>query len=101
VEVSVGSLVGVYTNVQSKIVMFGFQCDWLSGEARTCEEALEVAWVTPTEALEQVQHPALLGRLRDKLAFNGRVVYRSYSVDATQANFPGEIMYTVHEERFV
>lgn len=82
VTVSVGRLVGVYTNVQSRIVMFGFLCDWQKGEARTSLEALEVAWVSPQEALTRVTHPAIYSRLRDKLSFDGRVVYRAYSVDA-------------------
>lgn len=98
VTASVRSLVGVYTNVESHIVMFGFLCDWVSGEPQAGPEALAATWADPEKAVGWVAHPAIRARLEDMVRFSGRIVYRSYSVDASA---PGTPQYTVHEERYI
>ena len=45
VIVSVGALVGVYSNLKSHIVMFDFLCGFLRGELTPSAERPEVAWV--------------------------------------------------------
>jgi ADP-ribose pyrophosphatase YjhB (NUDIX family) len=69
VTVSVGPLVGVYSNIRSGIVMFGFVCEWISGEPTTSPESLEVEWISPEEAQRRVTRPPLRDRLRDMLEF--------------------------------
>lgn len=76
--VDICELVGVYSNIHSHIVMFGFLCEWLEGEPTTSPESLEVAWVERDRALERVTNPAIYDRLRDMLNFDGTVVYRAY-----------------------
>lgn len=95
VRVSVGALVGVYSNVRSHIVMFGFLCTPTGGDATSGPEAVEIGWFAPDEALARVTHPALRDRLRDFLEFAGTVVYRSYSFET----YGMGQNYTVHEER--
>ena len=98
IEVSVGSLVGVYSNTRSKIVMFGFLCEWTGEGAPTpSAESLEVEWVRPDEALSRVTHPPLRDRLRDMIEFNGAVIYRSYEFGPVGKS----LEYIVHEERQV
>jgi 8-oxo-dGTP diphosphatase len=98
VTVTVGALVGVYSNTRSHIIMFGFRCVWVGGEPTTSAESLEVEWVSPTEALTRVTRPPLRDRLRDMIDFDGRVVYRSYEFSALGE---GGIEYLVREERRV
>ncbi len=95
VTVTVGALVGVYSNVQSHIVMFGFLCDLVGGELTPSVESLEVAWVNRDEALARIIRPAIRDRMRDMLEFDGQVVYRAYTFDAHEVHAE----YTVHEER--
>ncbi|MBC7807128.1 MAG: NUDIX hydrolase [Akkermansiaceae bacterium] len=99
VSVSVSSLVGVYSNTRSKIVMFGFLCEWTGGEPTTSPESLEVEWVSRDEARRRVTRPPLRDRLRDMLDFTGQVVYRSYAFSALDET--GATEYVVQEERFV
>lgn len=99
VDVSVGALVGVYSNTRSHIVMFGFLCEWTGGKPTTSPESLEVEWVTRDEARRRVVLPPLRDRLRDMLDFDGRVMYRSYSFRARGES--GDPEYAVGEERFV
>lgn len=95
VTVSVGSLVGVYSNVKSHIVMFDFLCDYIGGDLTTSVESPEVAWVDRDEALARIIRPAIRDRMRDMLDFNGRIVYRSYTFDANEVYTE----YVIHEER--
>lgn len=97
VTVSVGALVGIYSNIKSHIVMFGFICEWIGGEPQTGPEAIEIEWVEQDAALERVTHPAIRDRLRDMLLFEGQVIYRSYSFDTRT---PG-LNYIIHENRSV
>ncbi|MCB9450851.1 MAG: NUDIX hydrolase [Anaerolineaceae bacterium] len=85
VTVTVGKLVGIYTNIKlPPKVIFGFRCAWVSGELTTSPESVETAWFPPDAALPRVTHPAIDQRLRDMLAFTGTVVYRVYTTDPYQ-----------------
>ncbi len=97
VRVAVGSLVGVYSNVKSHIVMLDFLCDYLDGGPRTSVESLKVEWVERDQALVRVTRPAIRDRLRDMLGFDGRVVYRAYTFDSSTV----QAEYAIHEERRV
>lgn len=95
VIVTVGSLVGVYSNIQSHIVMFDFLCDYVSGEPTPSAESLSVEWVKREEVLPRIIRSVIRDRMRDMLEFRGSVVYRAYSFDASKVHTE----YTVHEER--
>lgn len=95
VNVAVGALVGVYSNVKSHIVMFDFLCKALDGELQTSSESLEVAWVERSDVLARIVRSAIRDRMRDMLEFDGRIIYRAYSFDASEMH----TAYTVHEER--
>lgn len=97
VTVIVGSLVGVYSNVRSHIVMFGFLCEWMGDQPTTTPEAMEFAWFTPDEALERVTLPPIRDRLRDMITFNGEVAYRAYAFHTGTDNPE----YTIHEEHII
>ncbi|WP_207400762.1 NUDIX hydrolase [Actinomadura roseirufa] len=45
-------LTGVYKNMRLGVVTLAFLCRPISGEAHTSDEAINVAWLTPEEALE-------------------------------------------------
>jgi 8-oxo-dGTP diphosphatase len=91
--------VGIYSNIirHPPIVMFGFLSEWLAGDLRTSEESLAVEWVARDEVLARIQRPAIHGRMKDMLKFDGRVIYRAYKVDPLSV----QAEYEVHEERFV
>lgn len=97
VRVSVGALVGIYSNVKSHIVMMDFLCNYQGGAPTTSEESLEVEWLERDEALSRIIRPVIRDRLRDMLEFDGRVIYRAYTFDAGEVHTE----YTVHEERHV
>lgn len=98
VTVSIGPLVGVYSNTRSNIVMFGFLCTYESGEPQISSESLAVEWVSREEALLRVTRPPLHDRLRDMMDFSGSIVYRAYEFSAQ--NEP-ETGYHIREERFL
>lgn len=82
VEITVGALVGVYSNIKPPPkLIFGFLCDYVSGELTTSDESLETVWMRPADVLPRVEHPAIYERLKDMLAFAGQVVYRAYTTD--------------------
>lgn len=97
VRVAAGRLVGVYSNVKSHIVMLDFLCEYRGGDLTTSDESLAVEWVPPDEALARIVRLVIRDRLRDMLAFDGRVVYRTYTFDASAV----DAGYTVHEERWI
>ena len=89
---SIGSLVGVYSNIQSPTkLMFGFLGDYDCGELRTSDESLETEWVARDSVLQRISHPAIYDRMKDMIDFSGRVIYRVYT------NNP----YQVYEEYFL
>ena len=97
ITVTAGKLVGVYSNVQSHIVMFDFLCAYVSGVPAPSAESLSVEWVERDQVLPRIIRPVIRDRMRDMLGFNGNVVYRAYSFDADKVYTE----YTVHEERTV
>ena len=97
VQIAVGPLAGVYSNVKSHIVMLDFLCDCLGGELTPSAESLQVEWVAPADALARIIRPVIRERLRDMRDFDGRVVYRAYTFDASEVHTP----YLVHEERYI
>lgn len=99
VSVSVGLLVGVYSNVRSRLVMLDFLCQRTRGEPTTSAESLEVEWVEREEALTRVTSLPLRDRLRDMIEFDGCVVYRSYEFSALGEY--GAMEYVVREDRRV
>ncbi|MEO8609403.1 MAG: NUDIX hydrolase [Chloroflexota bacterium] len=79
---TIGALTGIYSNVKMPtIVIFGFLCDYVSGELTTSAESTMVEWVAPDIALSRVTHPAIHERLKDMLAFDGRIIYRVYQTE--------------------
>ncbi len=82
VTASIGSLVGVYSNIKTPTkVMFGFLGKYVSGELITSEESLQTEWVTRHSALQRVSNPIVYDRMKDMLDFSGQVIYRSYTSD--------------------
>jgi 8-oxo-dGTP diphosphatase len=97
-DISVATLVGVHSNLRHPpIVNFDFICHLLGGQARLSKESLQVEWVPPDLALVRVARPVIRDRLRLMLAFTGRVVYRSYTVNPNNI----DLNYTLHDERYV
>ena len=85
VTASIGTLVGIYSNIKSPTkLIFGFLGDYVSGELATSDESLETEWVTRHSALQRVSNPIIYDRMKDMLDFSGRVIYRVYSTDPYQ-----------------
>lgn len=76
--ISVGRLIGVYSNLSTNSVIFSFAGNFLSGYLKTCSESLEVNWFTRNELLGLITHPIIKVRISDALNFSEEVVYRSY-----------------------
>ena len=91
VVVSADQLVGVYSNLSDHRVIFDLLGSWLSGDARTGEETLDVAWVQKTEASKMINHPIYSQRLKQLLSFDGRVLFQSYTTSP----------FTIHAQKFV
>lgn len=82
---SIGSLVGIYSNIKSPVkVMFGFLADYVSGELTTSEESLETKWVERDSVLQRISNPVIYDRVKDMLDFSGRVIYRIYTTNPYQ-----------------
>jgi 8-oxo-dGTP diphosphatase len=90
VNVKVGPLAGLYTNVKHPLFILAFLGEFKSGDLITTEESLQTEWVQPESVLMRVTHPAIYGRVKDLLSFNDRILYRIYHTDP----------YQVLEERF-
>ena len=85
VTASIGSLVGVYSNIKSPTKLaFGFLGDYVSGELATSDESLETEWVARHSVLQRVSNPIIYDRMKDMLDFSGRVIYRVYTTDPYQ-----------------
>ncbi len=92
VTVSIGSLVGVYSNIKSPTkVAFGYLADYVCGELKTSDESLETEWVARDLVLQRISNPVIYDRMKDMLDFSGRVIYRVYT------NNP----YHICEQRFL
>lgn len=100
VQVEVGPLAGVYSNVRSHIVMLDFLCTPIAGDLQTSAESLAVEWVPRDEVLSRIMHPVLHDRMKDMLDFDGHVVYRAYAYDAYDTHdTPAD--YTIDLERLI
>jgi 8-oxo-dGTP diphosphatase len=89
IDVSVSSLVGVYSNtaeykwhdgvtdVPTK-VMFDFICKPIGGELCTSEETTDSRWVAKEQVTDFVTCPALRTRYTDYLNTEGQVFYKEY-----------------------
>jgi 8-oxo-dGTP diphosphatase len=76
--ISVGRLLGVYSNLSTKSIIFSFAGKFESGNLKTCSESLDVNWFTKDEAIKLITHPVIKIRINDALNFSEEVVYRSY-----------------------
>ena len=80
VNASIGSLVGVYSNIRSPSkVMFGFLGEYVSGELTTSDESIETRWIERDSILNKVTNPIVHDRIKDTLDFNGQIIYRVYT----------------------
>ena len=85
VTASIGSLVGIYSNIKSPTkLMFGFLGDYVCGELSTSDESIETEWVARHSVLQRILHQAIYDRMKDMLDFSGRVIYRVYTTDPYQ-----------------
>ncbi|MCY3741562.1 MAG: NUDIX hydrolase [Candidatus Poribacteria bacterium] len=85
VNTSIGSLVGIYSNVKSPTILnLGFLGDYICGELETSDESIETEWVARGSALQRVSHPVIYDRMKDMLDFSGRVIYRVYTTEPYQ-----------------
>ena len=81
VVATVERLVGVYSNLSGSRVIFDFLGSWQSGEAVAGDETIATAWVSKAAAEEMIERPGYRQRLRQFLAFDGRVVFQSYTME--------------------
>ncbi|MDQ7797397.1 MAG: NUDIX hydrolase [Candidatus Edwardsbacteria bacterium] len=97
VDVTVNKLTGVYQNIKPENefittkVMFGFLCEYVSGELSISGESEKVGWFDRTEALKMVALPFLHDRLKDMMEFNGKIVFRTYSKNPDQIHIERNI----------
>ena len=91
VKATADRLVGVYSNLGASRVIFDFLGSWISGDAQIGDETLDARWIEKKEAIEMIKHPGYHRRLQQLLAFDGRVLYQSYTSDP----------FIVHTEQFV
>ncbi len=78
IQVELGRLLQVRSNLSSAIVIFCFQASYISGELRPSDETPEVRWASPATALDLITAPILRNGLRDLLEYDGPVVYHAY-----------------------
>ena len=78
IQVELGRLVQVRSNLSSSIVIFCFQASYVSGKLRPSDETPEVRWASPAAALELITHPILQHGLSDMLENDGHVIYHAY-----------------------
>lgn len=86
--IDVQRLVAVYSNVAppSKL-MLDFIGRCRGGELCGSTETPEATWMTPAQALRVVNHPAFAQRLRHMLGFDGRIIYRAYTLRPYDVRF--------------
>ena len=96
-------LAGVYQNLTLKdgygplegmkvppVVNLAFLCRYTGGEPSVSDEAEDVRWVSPEEAVRMVTHPLYAKRLADLLEAGEAVVFSSYEYDNRTAVFRTE-----------
>ena len=77
-QVELGRLAQVRSNVSSSIVIFVFQARYLGGEMRPSAETPEVRWASPADALALITHPILKHSFRELLESKAGVAYHAY-----------------------
>jgi len=77
-EVKLGRLLHVRSNLSASIVIFLFQAAYVSGELRPSDETPEVRWADSETALRLITHPALHRNLRELLRDDAQVRYDAY-----------------------
>jgi len=80
-EVELGKLMRVRSNLSSSIVIFLFRATYVSGVLRPSEETPAVCWAAPQTALNLVTHPVLSLNLRELLRDDDRARYDAYHSD--------------------
>lgn len=78
IEVELGRLAHVRSNLSSLIVIFCFYATYARGELRPSEETPAVRWADQQTALDLITHPALTTSLRGMLVNDGQVIYQAY-----------------------
>ena len=81
VNIQVGPLGIVQSNLTRGIVIMSFLAEYCTGELTPSPETSDVRWVQRDEALAMITHPAIQDRVRFLLAFDGRVTYHAYHLD--------------------
>jgi len=84
VQVEIGRLAALRSNLTSSIVIFCFEARYLGGQLRPSDETPEVRWVSAEGALEMISHPAILQSIVDVLVEAPDLIYRAYQVDPYQ-----------------
>lgn len=80
-EVELGRLMHVRSNLSASIVIFLFRATYVGGELAPSEETPEVRWTDSQTALRLVTHPALSLNLRELLRDDDRARYDAYHSD--------------------
>lgn len=78
IEVELGRLAQVRSNLSSGIVIFCFQATYVSGKLRPSEETPEVCWADQQTAMELITHPVLRLSFRGLLQNDGPVMLHAY-----------------------
>ncbi|NQV15615.1 NUDIX hydrolase [bacterium] len=82
VKATIVKLVGIYSRIQAPpVVLFSFMGEYSSGELANVENSLAVEWVQAEEVIPRISNPAIRNAVEDLLVNNGKVVYRSYTID--------------------
>lgn len=93
VEVEVGRLVGVYSNLGRpeegvpEQVVLAFSCEWVRGEPCAGDECTEAGWFTVEDALRLVEAPQQKAKLQDALADDRDVRYLAYGINPYEVLF--------------
>ncbi len=81
IQVDLGRLRQVRSNLSASIVVFLFQATYVSGALKPSDETPEVRWADAETALRLITHPALNLNLRDLLRAEDQVRYDAYQID--------------------
>lgn len=80
--IEVQRLLGIYSNLTRGMVIFAYSARYVGGELQAqLGETTEVAWVKREDVLKRIPYPAMLERVSDLLAFDGRIIHRSYRIE--------------------
>ncbi len=88
--ISIGHLIGIYSNLATNGVILNFAGKFESGSLRTCSESLDVDWFSRNDILSLITHPVIKVRVNDALDFSGKVVYRSYRTTTSENSVDSE-----------